>query len=558
MKGLKIPRLRLRTGQNTRSPPASPTEQERRPSAQLTTLAYEDQQRIDAPLPSDVRRQRAAHIVRALAPGEERAQALMLCDREQPPVIEYLAVCGLRSASDPASLCTLACRPEDARTPPELPRFCFPDRSPQCAPIVASDSRLAPDAHELQSGQNKFMLCLMAQHGAPLYVYVVRSWEMLEQPPVWLPVDCVQSGSLLGARHLTERAYCIVTRNPYAELMWPLLERLAYFERRRLTSADNAEQRRQSERQRILVGLIDKLPQQRCVPGSPFVLRSRGCFPHGGELLFNAPAATSSLRASIAETCLPALIRAFSPDKLVLLLTAALTETKVVFVGQAPGRVAACVMALTAAIAPFSWQGALMPLVPPSARDYLQAPVPALLGVATGDVSEIYQLLADDDSDAGNSCTVVADVDGNLTRVYGAILPQLPSRGTLTETLSASHLWLREQCEVDEQKRCTDLYPFRELDAALKRHVVSAVEALNQYTVWLLSAVRAHLENGNYGQRSPDDQALITELVQRVQPQNAAFVELLLNTQHYQTLAETFCYVDPSGHLASAYRDSLL
>ena len=573
---------------------ASASPRARKLSAQLTTLAYEDvlrnnsnEQLAPGPLSPGSQRRRAransiissgeygSALMRVLqnrdnplssrsdgggsttAPGQDAEPAapgtqrsVLTVDRSQRlPVLDYMCVCGLSKPGETVQPKLLAYAPLSATVERQLSLFCFPDQPPQYRPAHLNAELLQSDLAALRHGTNQFWFCLSANTATPTYVFVMRTWEVLEQPPPWMPPGAIEAASLVAQRNVTQRAYCIVSRNPYARLMWDLLYHMIRFERERLTTADEDKRRRAEGRQRALLTIIEGLASQRASPGGKIELTSRACFP-GGQLCFQMPDATHSLRVSVAAVCLPALMRAFSPQNLTLLLCALLIEAKVVFVGRTAGRVSACVMALAAAMAPFAWQACMMPLVPHHMMDLFDAPVPLLCGRVTHELSATWW--RQHVQVGAGSTMVVAVVDTNEVHVIGSALPNMPEWIQLAQNLHEAHMWLRASRRVSNQM-CEDDTPFAELNDRDASHVFSAIEALNQYTVWLLSAVRRLLPGNAYTYEevaggicnAPDNPALCAELLKQMKPESHEFMDLLFNSQHYQAIATTFGDMPP-------------
>ena len=497
-----------------------------RPTAQPTVLAYEEVQRSDSP----IRKERAGSIIRS---GDSAAALLKLVQNRPgldtqavvtpdsghcQPLIEYLCVCGSPGVPDGAPV-VLAHTPDTATAETQLPLFCFLDGPPPSVP--GCDLSVYP-LDDVRRADSTFMTNLGA---AAVYVYVVRSWEILEEPAPWIHVRTM--GALAAQRHLTLRAYCIVSRHPYGRLFWDILFHVARLERDRLTTVDAERRVRCVERQKALFRIVDRLATERAAPGRNLRLESKACFGPVGVIEFPMPDAAQSPRVGVAAMCLPALMRAFSPTSLVSLLCATLTESKVIFYGKSPGRVSACVLALAAAIAPFAWQGTLMPLVPRRAAEVVEAPVPVLCGR----IVDTLEPITDDDMR-----TVVASVDGGTVITIGPPLPDLPCVDVLRVSLSEAHMLLR--ASLRSRQDDTPFAPLNDRDALC---IYSSVEALNQYTVWLLDSIRRHLPDGAYNADAlPDNPAVCADLLKKLRPESIEFVDGLFNTQHYHAIAMTF------------------
>lgn len=526
----------------------------RRHTAQPAALAYEEVQRSNSP----DKRERAGSIIRSVDSSAALMRLLqnravetaepspVTADSDQRlPVLDYLCVCGLLSERSPAPQ-VLGHAPEAVKAESLLHRFCFPDGRP---PVVTGCDLSVHPIEDIRRGDNTFMFCLGA---SSLYVYVVRSWEILEEPPPW--TQSRVPTALASTRHLTLRAYCIVSRNPYGRLFWELLFHMARLERDRLTADDTERRRRREERQNALLKIIGQLCEQRCVPGFAVKLKSEACFGAARKIEFQMPDAANSARVCIIATCLPALMRAFSPQNLVALLCASLTESKVLFHGTSSGRVAACTLALAAAIAPFTWQTPPIALVPHQQTELMQSPVPVLCGCVMATL--------DYDNANDDMRVLVASIDADTVRVLGAPLPALPCADVLESTLCEAHMCLR-----DTLRSRQDDTPFAPLNDRDAHYIYSAVEALNQYTVWLLDSIRRLLPDGAYTMQtlpdgmchSPDNPAVCAQLLEQVTDKSRDFVDSLLNTQHYQAIATTFGDLPaPEAQSSGAYRDCRL
>lgn len=79
--------------------------------------------------------------------------------------------------------------------------------------------------------------------------------------------------------------------------------------------------------------------------------------------------------------CLSLAFSVSSSDTLVLILDLALREHSVIVVSDNLSLVSASVFAIVVMIAPLQWQGVLLPILPQSMEEFLQAPVPFIAGV---------------------------------------------------------------------------------------------------------------------------------------------------------------------------------
>lgn len=78
---------------------------------------------------------------------------------------------------------------------------------------------------------------------------------------------------------------------------------------------------------------------------------------------------------------LPALLRHLPLDQIILAIGCALTEMRVVVVGEDLGVVSGCVLALVNLLRPLKWAGPVIVTLPSSLHAYLESPVPLILGM---------------------------------------------------------------------------------------------------------------------------------------------------------------------------------
>ena len=104
------------------------------------------------------------------------------------------------------------------------------------------------------------------------------------------------------------------------------------------------------------------------------------------------------------------------------IFAAACREHKIIVVGDSVARIGAAAMAIAALLWPMVWQGVFVPLLPDHMCEFLQSPVPFILGVRAEayEAAEAMELVPDD--------AVVARLDRHAVQVP----PQQSSRGSPT------------------------------------------------------------------------------------------------------------------------------
>jgi len=476
----------------------------------------------------------------------------LLSQRCPHQLFDYFCVCGVRDATTPeAAPEALFCVPETAHAN-DAAGFCFPSGHPLFAEVTAAPRHESGD--QVRTGENTFMFCM--QQATPVtgelithYAFVVRHTEIMEEPPRWLPEQAIRRGPILGARHTTQRAYCIVSRNPYAKLFWSLLWELARIEHTRITATDKHHVERAERNGRRFIEMLATLVQVKIQCGEQFVLRSKACFANE-FILFNVPSVEQGPRISVACMCVPALMRALTPHTLVSVLGAALAESSILFVAAHAGRASACATAVVALLAPLQWKCVFVPLMPDALIDVIGSPVAVVCG-RVGASSAV-----DTDLLASGRRLVVVHVDANQITVHGDALPEMPCQPLLIRELVASCAWLRGTRRV-MGAMCEDLYPFEALDERAAQQTMCAIEEIGQYVLWLVNSVRRLLPEHRFALADHIGNSIYTtSLVMRTHEQHRAFMAEFMESQQFAALAPLFAHMpEPNRDEEGTYGD---
>ncbi|KAK4391862.1 DENN domain-containing protein 5B [Sesamum angolense] len=132
----------------------------------------------------------------------------------------------------------------------------------------------------------------------------------------------------------------------------------------------------------------------------------------------------------------------------VLTLFAGALLEKIVVVCANLGILSALVLSLIPLIRPFQWQSLLMPVLPNDMLDFLDAPVPYIVGVKNK-TNEVQSKL-----------TNVILVDANKNQVKSPTIPQLPQHRELYSRLSSYHAKLVGESYLGKKRpvyECTDV-----------------------------------------------------------------------------------------------------
>jgi len=173
----------------------------------------------------------------------------------------------------------------------------------------------------------------------------------------------------------------------------------------------------------------------------------------------------------IAEWGLPTLFHLLSLPHIITLLTALLIEKQVVIVCNNLGYLSAVILSLLPLLRPYVYQGVFVPILPDGWTDYLQAPVPFIIGMQELTKEQQKQYIGDD------KLVVFLEKDKLIEPKAG--IPALPEERRLTDKLKVFHK------EVRANSKSTD--PFK--DKHYIEQVHNVLRAFREYHSWLMDNV---------------------------------------------------------------------
>uniref|UniRef100_A0A2P2LR17 Uncharacterized protein LOC105637951 n=1 Tax=Rhizophora mucronata TaxID=61149 RepID=A0A2P2LR17_RHIMU len=135
-------------------------------------------------------------------------------------------------------------------------------------------------------------------------------------------------------------------------------------------------------------------------------------------------------------------------ENVLALFAGALLEKQIVVLCSNLGILSAIVLSIISLIRPYRWQSLLMPILPDDMLDFLDAPVPYIVGVKNK-TSEVQSKL-----------TNVVLVDANKNQVKAPTIPQLPKHSKLFSCLSPYHAKLVGESYLARKRpvyECTDV-----------------------------------------------------------------------------------------------------
>ncbi|KAL2238699.1 UNVERIFIED_CONTAM: DENN domain-containing protein 5B [Sesamum indicum] len=183
-------------------------------------------------------------------------------------------------------------------------------------------------------------------------------------------------------------------------------------------------------------------------------------------------AAEEALSLSIWSTA--TICRVLSLESVLALVTGILLEKQVVVLCPNLGVLSAVVLSLIPIIRPFEWQSLFLPILPGKMLDFLDAPVPYIVGV--------QHKLADHQMKTSNLVQVNVIKD----KVKTCNLPQLPQRRELISELRPIHAAL--SCKGSNSQR----YPVYKCNEAQAEAASQFLIVMRQYLESLCSDLRSH------------------------------------------------------------------
>ncbi|KAL0338894.1 UNVERIFIED_CONTAM: DENN domain-containing protein 5B [Sesamum angustifolium] len=170
-------------------------------------------------------------------------------------------------------------------------------------------------------------------------------------------------------------------------------------------------------------------------------------------------------------------------EHVLTLFAGALLEKQIVVVCSNLGILSALVLSIIPLIRPFQWQSLLMPVLPNDMLDFLDAPVPYIVGVKTK-TTELQSKL-----------TNVILVDANRNQVKSPTIPQLPQHKELYSCLSPYHEKLVGESYLGK-KRPVYESPILDMDHCCQRvDNFSQSHFLDALTIPLTNPLKIHIED---------------------------------------------------------------
>jgi hypothetical protein len=275
---------------------------------------------------------------------------------------------------------------------------------------------------------------------------------------------------------LTTRCYVFLTRFPFFHLHFEVMYAVLASERLDALQRMGGEHRSAVSSALAILREYYTLPVPDEDKASIFELSST--LHH---VKFSSP--TGHEDKLIGQWSLPPFVCLLTLPNIITLLNAAMLERRIVFVSSNIGYLSACVLSIVPLLRPFIWQGTYVPVLPNTLREYLQAPVPYIMGVheSPHKMTEFRRSL--------DPATIVVLIDTNEI-VLGSgspaasVLPPLPHADVIATNLEPHTTKLRA---LSQKKMCGQISP--EVAAT----VAEFSHELTVYHNWLYGSIRKGL-----------------------------------------------------------------
>ncbi|PRP88561.1 hypothetical protein PROFUN_02972 [Planoprotostelium fungivorum] len=433
----------------------------------------------------------------------ERRRELFLRDNEKSSKSSWIEV-DTDDSGRPLKPEILFKFPPDKDIPFEAVPFCFPQKATihkvlRRGSFSEVHNAIFGSMRLLEKTKN-FFLFLLVQDTEVFYGVCVKNQELLKRWPSFSQSDVNKDNlrSLSDYGSFTTRVYCFISRFPFFKLHYEVIfsilarERLYVFEEQK----DGLETLLRQSRPNLMIDLEQELQKQAArvdeVPNEITALLQSyygKIVPRSGQSLeFELPQEVHSLLFTcpeededilLATWCLPVLFSAVKVESVLTLLSAVLQERSIIIECSNCGVLSAVVLSIIPLLRPYVWQGPIIPILPANMMEFLQSPVPYIVGV-----SELPDSLASELCDA--TILRINKTDDVITQPVPEKLPSLPHYEKLYLLFSIYNppfLDLPHSLKPQAKKEDVDAF-------------VRIVYEFRQYHSSLLDPIRPHMKPG--------------------------------------------------------------
>nr|XP_009790647.1 PREDICTED: uncharacterized protein LOC104238072 isoform X2 [Nicotiana sylvestris] len=233
---------------------------------------------------------------------------------------------------------------------------------------------------------------------------------------------------------------------------------------------------------------------------------------------FHLAAAEEAVGLSIWTTA--TICRALSIETILALVTGVLLEKQVVIVCPNLGVLSAVVLSLIPIIRPFQWQSLFLPILPGKMLDFLDAPVPFIVG------------LQHKPTDLKMKSVNLVRVNVNKDQIKSCYLPLLPRRKELLSELRPIHARLSREDTVAQRR---PIYRCNEVQAEAAAQFLTV---MRRYLESLCSDLRSHTITSVQSNSDRVSILLKDSFIDSFPGRDQPFVKLFVDTQLFTVLSD--------------------
>lgn len=234
----------------------------------------------------------------------------------------------------------------------------------------------------------------------------------------------------------------------------------------------------------------------------------------------NAALAAAEEALALSVWTVATVCRALSLESLLALLAGTLLEKQIVVICPNLGILSAVVLSLIPMIRPFEWQSLLLPVLPKAMLDFLEAPVPFIVGIQhkTNDVS--------------SKISNIIRVNVYKDQVKAFSLPQLPRQKELSSALEPFHAKLA--AEGDSARK----HPAYKCNEVQTKAAEDFLAVLRSYFESFFSDLRSHTITNVQSNNDRVSLLLKDSFVDSFPIRDQSFIKLLVDTQLFSVLTD--------------------
>lgn len=247
------------------------------------------------------------------------------------------------------------------------------------------------------------------------------------------------------------------------------------------------------------------------IAGSTIELRSRDTSLEVAEMrnaLFAEEESTALSTWAVASIC-----GCLRLEHVMTLFAAALLEKQIVIVCSNLGMLSASVLSILPLIRPYQWQSLLMTVLPNDMMDFLDAPVPYIVGVQNKT------------SDVLNRLTNAVVIDANRNQIKSSSVPQLPQHRELLSALRPYHSILVGESYLARKR------PVYECTDAQVEGAKGFLAVLRDYLDTLCSNLRSHTITNVQSNNDKVSLLLKESFIGSFPSRDRPFMKLFVDTQ---------------------------